>query len=356
MTGMPEDRRAGCVMPEQRIASPSETQVLWYSGTPVLRPSDLALRSTSDAPAQTIPFRMQTQELSLESINIYGGTQARIKTTDEAVESYAEEMQQGAVFPPIVVYFDGATHWLADGFHRYLAAKRVQRPTIQAEVQPGGRTDALRHALGANATNGVYRNNADKRNAVEIALEEWPDLANPVIADMCRVSAELVRRCRAQMAQLGKIDQSGTVTGRDGKEYPSRIERQPRGTTEGSSRDEGSSGGGGFKKGKAEAGAMGGTTTELEREARAMIRKGEINPFELPTLLTATALDYADTVINLLGTMKPDDAKRTEGLLRIKHWVDKALAGEAPAPAETGAGVPEEGTPESPSNSNLFSK
>jgi hypothetical protein len=67
---------------------------------------------------------------------------------------------------------------------------------------------------------------------------------------------------------------------------------------------------------------------ELEREARAMIRKGEINPFELPTLLTANALDYSETVINLLGTMKRDDPRRNEGLTRIKRWVDQALAGE----------------------------
>jgi len=60
-----------------------------------------------------------------------------------------------------------------------------------------------------------------------------------------------------------------------------------------------------------------------------MIRKGEINPFELPTLTTANADDYAATVINLLGTMRPDDPKRTDGLLRIRHWIDKALAGEA---------------------------
>ena len=52
---------------------------------------------------------MATQELSLDSINIYGGTQARVQTTDEAVESYADEMTQGTVFPPIDVYFDGAT-------------------------------------------------------------------------------------------------------------------------------------------------------------------------------------------------------------------------------------------------------
>lgn len=95
---------------------------------------------------------MATQELSLDSINIYGGTQARVQTTDEAVESYADEMTQGTVFPPIDVYFDGATYWLADGFHRYLATKRNQLPTILATVQPGGRSDALRHALGANAT------------------------------------------------------------------------------------------------------------------------------------------------------------------------------------------------------------
>lgn len=67
---------------------------------------------------------------------------------------------------------------------------------------------------------------------------------------------------------------------------------------------------------------------ELEREARAMIRKGELNPFELPTLLTANALDYAETVINLLGTMKLDDPRRPDGLLRIKRWVEQALAGQ----------------------------
>jgi uncharacterized ParB-like nuclease family protein len=283
---------------------------------------------------------MQTQELPLESINLYGGTQARVKTTDDAVESYAEEMAQGAVFPPIVVYYDGATYWLADGFHRYLAAKRIQRPSVLAEVHAGGRTDALRHALGANATNGVYRNNADKRNAVEIALEEWPDRANPVISDICKVSIEFVRRCRAALEQSGRLDRRGTVTGRDGKEYPAQIERQPRGKSEPSSREGG--GRGGFGKGKGDGGALGGTSTELEQEARAMIRKGEINPFELTTLATADGDDYAAAVLSLLGTLRTDDPKRRDALLRIRHWIDRALAGEvvdiAAPPAAAAAG------------------
>lgn len=271
---------------------------------------------------------IQPTDLSLDAINIQGGTQARVRTNDDAIESYAEEMNQGATFPPIVVYFDGTTHWLADGFHRLLAAKRIGRETILAEINAGGRTDALRHALGANATNGVYRTNDDKRNAVEIALEEWPDLANPVLAEICRVSVELVRRRRAELTQSGKLARPERVTGRDGKEYPSQIERQPRGKTEESSRDgSGGGGGGGFAKGKGDGGALGGTTIELEREARAMIRKGEINPFELPKLATSNALDYADTVIALLNTMKPGDPRRREGLEKIRGWIDQALAG-----------------------------
>jgi len=280
---------------------------------------------------------MQTQDISLDLIDVYGGTQARVKTDDEAIASYAEEMANGAVFPPISLYFDGTTYWLADGFHRYLAAKRNEYATIKAEVQPGGRSDALRHALGANATNGVYRNNADKRNAVEIALEEWSDRANPVIAEICKVSPELVRRCRTEMTKAQRIPERETVTGRDGKQHPAQIERQPRGKTEKSSSEESSGGGGGFSKGKGDGGAPGGTNVELEREARSMIRKGEMNPFELPTLLTANAHDYAEAVITLLSRMKPDDPKRDEGLHRIKRWVEKALAGELDQPAAADA-------------------
>lgn len=276
-------------------------------------------------------FHMQKQHLSLDLIDVYGGTQARVKTNEEAIESYAEEMTNGAVFPPISVYYDGATYWLADGFHRYLAAKRSGSPTILAEVQPGGRGDALKHALGANATNGVYRNNADKRNAVEIALEEWPDRANPVLAEICKVSVELVRTRRSDLTKSGRIVRPDKVTGRDGKEYPSQMEHEPRGKEEARSSDGegGGGGGGGRPQGKGDRpDAPGGTSMELEREAREMIRRGEINPFELKTLMSANAHDYAAAVINLLGTMKADDPKRRDGLLRIKRWVEKALAGE----------------------------
>ena len=205
------------------------------------------------------------------------------------------------------------------------AAQRSGLATIKAAVHEGARTDALKHALGANSTNGVYRSNADKRNAVEIALEEWPNLSNSVIAELCRVSDDLVRRCRIEMEKLSRIEPQSHVTGKDGKDYPVGIERQPRGKTEKSSSDEGSGGGGGGSggggKGKAEFGAPGGSNAEIEADAKKMIRNGEIKHSELDKLASANAIDYAETAINVLDRMKLDDPRRKDAIRRIENWL-----------------------------------
>jgi uncharacterized ParB-like nuclease family protein len=268
---------------------------------------------------------METQDLELALIQLYGGTQTRVETHDDAISAYAEEMESGAVFPPIVTYFDGATYWLADGFHRYLAAKRNGYETIACEVRAGGRTDALRFALGANATNGLFRNQRDKRNVVEIALEEWPDLANANLAELCKVSPTLVGRVRRELEKAERIPTVQTVKGRDGREYPAAIERQPRGKTEKTSRDQAGGGAGGRGKKGGDA-APGGSTNEIEADARAMARKGEINPFELVEIFTANGHDYAESAINLLGRMPPELKHRREGLERVHRWLTDELS------------------------------
>ena len=53
-----------------------------------------------------------------------------------------------------------------------------------------------------------------------------------------------------------------------------------------------------------------------------------MNPFELPKLMSATAHDYAATVMALLDGMKPEIKDRTDGLMRLRRWIDKALAGD----------------------------
>lgn len=275
---------------------------------------------------------MQNKDLPLEQIDIYGGTQARVATNDEAISSYADAMLAGARFPAVAVYYDGSKYWLADGFHRFLAARRNEAATIAAEIHDGSRTDALRHALGANATNGIYRSNADKRNACEVALEEWPNMSNAVIAELCKVSPDLVRRCRLEMEKLNRIESPKEVTGKDGKQYPAGIERQPRGGSQKVENDGGESsgqgnGGGGAAKAKGEARAPGGASVEIEADARKMIREGEIKHSELDKLQSATAIDYAETALNVLKRMKPGDPRRPEAIRRIERWLEEEKSG-----------------------------
>ena len=75
-------------------------------------------------------------------------------------------------------------YWLADGFHRLAAVKKEGTGFIPVEIHPGTRRDAVLYSVGANATHGLPRTNADKRRAVLILLqdEEWAAWSDGMIA------------------------------------------------------------------------------------------------------------------------------------------------------------------------------
>jgi len=61
----------------------------------------------------------------------------------EIVQTYADRMEAGDVFPPIKLVGDGDVFWLVDGQHRLEAAKRVNGDQISAKVTKGDRWVAL---------------------------------------------------------------------------------------------------------------------------------------------------------------------------------------------------------------------
>lgn len=140
-------------------------------------------------------------QISISDIRLDPSTQVRLKTDNEVVTDYAEAMQRGDKFPPVVVFFDGEVYWLADGFHRVYAAMSIDITEIDADIRNGSKRDALKFALGGNDTHGLRRTNADKRNAVRVMLEdeEWSQLSNCQIAEMCHVHEKLVRRMRPEI-------------------------------------------------------------------------------------------------------------------------------------------------------------
>lgn len=138
--------------------------------------------------------------LNMELLRIDGGTQSRDIIDQDAINTYAEEMAAGAKFPDVTVFFNGLEYYLADGFHRYFATKKLGKASICCNVVTGTLRDAILYSKGANADNGLHRSNATKRKVVKDMLDdfEWQFWNNAEIAKACRVSAEFVRRVRAE--------------------------------------------------------------------------------------------------------------------------------------------------------------
>lgn len=159
--------------------------------------------------------------IDLNAITIDTALQIRAAINTETVNEYADAMRAGAVFPPIVVFEDGGECILVDGFHRIEAYRAAGITTIPADILPGTRRDALLYAVGANASHGLRRTNADKRRAVEVLLtdDEWSQWSNTEIARRAGVDEKMVRSLRPS-SEKPKIRKAS----RGGKTYDMRVE------------------------------------------------------------------------------------------------------------------------------------
>jgi len=131
--------------------------------------------------------------------------QPREYITDSIVDEYAEAMKQGMKFPPVIIFNDGKSKLLADGFHRYYAAKKAGFQNISAEFRTGTKEDALRFSLSANSTHGLRRSQRDKRHAVMTALEHLGNLSNREIGRLVQVDDKTIGKYRERMAVVADI-------------------------------------------------------------------------------------------------------------------------------------------------------
>lgn len=138
------------------------------------------------------------QTLPIALIRRNGGTQARAGLNEETVAEYAEDLEGGASFPPVTVFYDGDTYWLADGFHRVAAHARVGLDEVTVEIEQGDQRAAILWACGANDTHGLRRTREDKRRAVDCMLsdDEWVEWSDRQVAKACKVSRDLVKARR----------------------------------------------------------------------------------------------------------------------------------------------------------------
>jgi hypothetical protein len=135
--------------------------------------------------------------LPIDLIRIDGQTQARIKINEDAVDDYAEVIKDAGgdwPFDPIDVFFDGSNYFVADGFHRTLAAIRMKRASIPCRVHQGTAKDAKIFGMTANDTHGIRMTREDKRACVEWLLDYGGRMTQAEIAQKSGVTERSVRR------------------------------------------------------------------------------------------------------------------------------------------------------------------
>lgn len=148
--------------------------------------------------------------LSCNNIEATAATQVRVKLDKDVIDAYREDLENGAVFPPVIVFAEKGSerYILADGFQRLFAYIHAERDEIEVEVQEGGMHEALMYALGANTAHGFRRSNRDKKNAVQMALKD------PAISQMTQ--QEIADICRVDRRTVGRISRHGTLDENDG--------------------------------------------------------------------------------------------------------------------------------------------
>jgi FtsZ-binding cell division protein ZapB len=154
---------------------------------------------------------------NIELIRIDKGTQSRIAISQETVDDYARHMEDGTKFPPVIVFHDGVEYYLADGFHRYFATRKLNRDSIDTDIVKGTLREAIFYSLKANKAHGLRPSIEDKRNSVTKMLtdHEWKLWADREIARHCGVSHVFVAKMRKEVSG-GKVQTTRKFKGKGG--------------------------------------------------------------------------------------------------------------------------------------------
>lgn len=199
----------------------------------------------------------KTITLKLSQISRPTDLQMREHLVTDHIHDMTEVLETGIPLPPVSVVQEGKTYWLWDGHHRVAAYETADVLDVPAVVtEQGDRLRARWLAYSANKEHtGLKRSLADRRKAVEQALEDQPGMSNRAIAEHVGVSDHLVSKMRGDQKPSGGAqkgaktrtcpqsedgngdsapdiagDQTETRTGKDGKEYPAEKPTTGRGT------------------------------------------------------------------------------------------------------------------------------
>lgn len=151
--------------------------------------------------------------------------QLRTTANADTVARYAEVLEtldDLKKFPPVDIFFDGEHYRISDGYLRYAAARLMGHTCVWAVVHRGTLKEALWAGIAANSKHGLARTPADRRRAIELAIKNWPERSNRMIAEAVGCSEKTISRIREELVDSSEIARFEKRLGRDGKMHPAR--------------------------------------------------------------------------------------------------------------------------------------
>ncbi len=187
-------------------------------------------------------FTMKGRDMKIKIADLDLTLQTRAGTDADTIRTYAEAMADGAQFPDVTVFTDGETYWLADGFHRVLAAKSNGKTAISADVRKGTEDDAVVFGGTANNKQGKRPTMADVQHFLSMVWERREAIfgGTPTggnLAERCGVSRATGERfVQRKLAEMPKAPSRPTASkiqskmptrpthlvGANGRAYPVR--------------------------------------------------------------------------------------------------------------------------------------
>lgn len=150
---------------------------------------------------------METAMVHLDDIVYDAGIYPREKWNTATIARYADALEAGAQFPPIIL--EEGTNRLLDGKHRLEAHKNAGRGEIEAEWRkvPDGMT-ARYFAATLSAQHGDRLSNADIKKIAEAEFGENPDLDPTVWGSGLGVSKSTVYRWVSHILERERASRS----------------------------------------------------------------------------------------------------------------------------------------------------
>ena len=175
-------------------------------------------------------YRME--ELEIAQIVFDDELQVRIETNQEMVQEYYAAMETEEdvkKFPPPTVYFDGCRHWLADGRHRYLAARGRGFEKMLVKVFDGSHDDAILAAVKLNAQHGLRFSDGDWEKIIPLitSKEQWKNWTNRRLAEELGCSEFAIRKYRPDES-VAIENATEKRVGKDGKMYKAKKDKKPK--------------------------------------------------------------------------------------------------------------------------------